>query len=235
MRAHSGHFSPSKFAMSLEAAKCIDTGDISDGNTAIVDDLILKGWCVMPGFMPDADIAKLRTLAREYHAAERYQTAGIGKGGNRSVNRAIRSDQICWIDPHDGHYRELCGERLETLRLAINEQMYLCLFDLETHFALYRPGAFYGRHLDQFRRGGRRKLTIILYLNHGWQPEDGGELLLYTDRDLASAPVRILPHGGTLVCFMSELFPHEVLPARRDRLSLTGWYRTREISLPIFP
>lgn len=221
--------------MSLEAAVRIDTGEAPDSNTAIVDALAQQGWCVMPGFIPDADIDRLRSLARQQHAAESYRPAGIGKGGNHAVNREIRSDLICWIDPDDGDYRELCGERFEKLRLAVNEQMYLCLFDLETHFALYRPGAFYGRHLDQFHRGGRRKLTVILYLNREWQPEDGGELLLYTDRDPASAPVRVLPHGGTLVCFMSELFPHEVLPARRDRLSLTGWYRTRETSLPIFP
>jgi SM-20-related protein len=219
--------------MSIAVAEHIDTGELPHTNTAIVDALAHKGWCVMPGFIPDADIDRLRTLALKQHAAERYRPAGIGKGCDRAVNREMRSDLICWIDPHASDYRELCGERFETLRLAINEQMYLCLFDLEAHYALYRPGAFYGKHLDQFLQGGRRMLTLILYLNHGWQPEDGGELLLYADQAPASAPVRILPHGGTLVCFMSELFPHEVLPARRDRLSLTGWYRTREISLPI--
>ena len=219
--------------MSIEAAKRIHSGDALDSTPAIVDALADKGWCVMPGFIPDADIDRLRTLAQEQHAAQRYQPAGIGKGGNRAVNREMRSDLICWIDPHASDYRELCGERFETLRLAINEQMYLCLFDLEAHYALYRPGAFYGKHLNQFLQGGSRKLTLILYLNRAWQAADGGELLLYACQGPASAPVRILPHGGTLVCFMSELFPHEVLPARRDRLSLTGWYRTREISLPI--
>lgn len=213
--------------MFLEAAERIDTAGTPDSNTAIIDALAHKGWCVMPGFIPDADIHRLRTLAQEQHAAERYRPAGIGKGGNRALNHEVRSDLICWVDPLDASYRELCGERLEELRRAINEQLFLGLFDLETHFALYRPGAFYGRHVDQFLQGGRRKLTIILYLNREWQPEDGGELLLYADEDPASAPVRVLPHGGTLVCFLSEIFPHEVLPARRDRLSLTGWYRTR--------
>ena len=35
------------------------------------------------------------------------------------------------------------------------------------------------------------------------------------------------PAAGTLVVFMSGDFPHEVLPASRERLSLTGWYRRR--------
>lgn len=233
MRAHSAHFYPSKFAMYIEVAERVDNRDTRGINTAIVDALAQKGWCVIPGFIPDGDIERLRTLALEEHTAEDFRPAGIGKGCNRAVNDRIRSDLICWIDPCNGDYRELCGERFETLRLAINAHMYLCLLDLESHFALYRPGAFYGKHLDQFQRGGRRKLTFILYLNQGWQQKDGGELLLYADKEPSSPPFRILPYGGTLVCFMSELFPHEVLPARRDRLSLSGWYRTRGISLPI--
>ncbi|MBV1883381.1 MAG: 2OG-Fe(II) oxygenase [Pseudomonadales bacterium] len=30
---------------------------------------------------------------------------------------------------------------------------------------------------------------------------------------------------GTLVLFLSETFPHEVLKSQRQRLSLTGWFR----------
>ena len=48
----------------------------------------------------------------------------------------------------------------------------------------------------------------------------------------ASLEVRRLLHGvlseaGTLVVFLSADVPHEVLPATRDRLSLTGWFRRR--------
>jgi len=35
------------------------------------------------------------------------------------------------------------------------------------------------------------------------------------------------PTGGTLVLFLSERFAHEVLPAKRERLSLTGWFKSR--------
>jgi SM-20-related protein len=37
----------------------------------------------------------------------------------------------------------------------------------------------------------------------------------------------VLPVAGTLVCFLSDRFEHEVLPATRERLSLTGWFRRR--------
>ena len=39
--------------------------------------------------------------------------------------------------------------------------------------------------------------------------------------------IDVQPLGGTLVCFLAERFEHEVLPARRERLSVTGWFRAR--------
>lgn len=49
----------------------------------------------------------------------------------------------------------------------------------------------------------------------------------------ASADSKVLdiaPEGGTLVAFLSERFPHEVMVHTRadtDRLSLTGWFLRR--------
>lgn len=37
----------------------------------------------------------------------------------------------------------------------------------------------------------------------------------------------VLPQAGTLALFLSSEMPHEVLPATRERLSLTGWFRRR--------
>jgi SM-20-related protein len=37
----------------------------------------------------------------------------------------------------------------------------------------------------------------------------------------------VAPQAGTLMVFMSAQWPHEVLPATRDRLSITGWFRRR--------
>ncbi|HQR51332.1 MAG TPA: 2OG-Fe(II) oxygenase [Methylophilaceae bacterium] len=42
----------------------------------------------------------------------------------------------------------------------------------------------------------------------------------------------VLPQGGTLMTFLSDRFWHEVLPASRERMSVTGWFRTRgEVAL----
>jgi SM-20-related protein len=39
----------------------------------------------------------------------------------------------------------------------------------------------------------------------------------------------VLPQGGRLVAFQSDRFEHEVLPARRERMSFTGWFRRRPL------
>ncbi|MEJ2307908.1 MAG: 2OG-Fe(II) oxygenase [Gammaproteobacteria bacterium] len=215
--------------MFLETAERIGTPLQANCMQTIAEALAASGWCVIPDFIEGADIEQLRRHAHSHLEADGFIPAGIGNGSRHEMDRERRSDLIRWIDPQDAEYGQLCGERFETLRLAVNARLYLGLFDLETHFAIYPPGAFYEKHLDQFRHGGRRKLTIILYLNREWRSDDGGQLLLYTNGNDDSEPVAVLPRAGTLVCFLSELFPHEVLPSRRERLSLTGWYRTRQI------
>ena len=94
--------------------------------------------------------------------------------------------------------------------------------------ALYPPGSFYRKHLDQFRGVAHRKVSAILYLNPAWSVDDGGELRLYLEPAGEGEYRDIAPLGGTLVCFRSDRFHHEVLPTRRERRSLTGWFRVRE-------
>jgi SM-20-related protein len=48
--------------------------------------------------------------------------------------------------------------------------------------------------------------------------------VLYKD-DADKEGVKVVPLMGTLVTFLSEEFPHEVLPAARDRYSIAGWFR----------
>ena len=49
------------------------------------------------------------------------------------------------------------------------------------------------------------------------------------DREEAEDAVElVLPELGTLVIFLSEDIPHEVLPAMRDRYSIAGWFRVND-------
>ena len=69
-----------------------------------------------------------------------------------------------------------------------------------------------------------RVLSVVAYLNSSWSQDDGGELVLYRDEQDAEG-IKVTPLNGTLVIFLSEEFPHEVLPANRDRYSVAGWFR----------
>lgn len=193
----------------------------------LVDTLAHTSWVVQPGFLSPDEVEALRAEAEERRAAGAFHRAGVGRGEQALVRGEIRGDHIYWLDESNaGPAAQAVLTRLEGLRLAVNQGLYLGLEDLEAHFAVYPPGAGYQRHLDRFRDDDRRTLTVILYLNPpDWRDEDGGHLLFWPVID--APPVVIAPLGGTLVSFLSDRFWHEVTPAQRDRYSLTGWYRRR--------
>lgn len=196
----------------------------------IVEELAGKGWCALPGFLADELTRELARDAETLHQSGRMLPAAIGQGGQRGIRADLRGDSIGWVDdtatsPAQAEFLA----RMENLRLAANRDLQLGLFDLECHFARYPAGTRYHRHLDVFRQDARRTLSVICYLNPGWREQEGGQLRLYTGADSASEQqyIDILPEGGTLACFLSHRFEHEVLPATRSRLSLTGWFRRR--------
>ncbi len=192
--------------------------------SAVVDDLATRGWSQQPLFLPDALARALAAECRRRHAEGELNPAGVGRGASQEVREAIRGDQIQWIDPGQAEPCDRYLELMDTLRLAINRGLFLGLEDFECHFALYPPGAFYLKHLDRFRDDDRRMVSAVLYLNHDWQPTEGGQLRMF----LADGVERdVQPQAGSLVVFLSGEIPHEVLPATRERLSLTGWFRRR--------
>ena len=91
-------------------------------------------------------------------------------------------------------------------------------------FAFYAPGASYLRHRDEFRHDDSRTVSVIVYLNADWLPEHGGALRLHPE---GFSTQDISPVGSRIAVFLSADMLHEVLPATRDRLSLTGWFRRR--------
>jgi SM-20-related protein len=192
----------------------------------IADDLCTQGWSLRPHFLRAPQVAALRDALC---AGASLSPAAIGRAGERLRDQSIRSDSIRWLDvlrPAERDYLAL----MERLRLHLNQRLLLGLFDHEAHFARYAPGEFYRRHVDAFRAAAtdtraRRVLTTVVYLNDDWRTQDGGELVV-CDQDEREV-VRVLPCAGTAIFFMSEEFPHEVLPAARERLSIAGWFRRR--------
>ncbi len=195
--------------------------------SALPDALHTRGWHVQTDFLPCDAVAELRAECLVRHGSGTFHPAGVGAGRARVVNE-IRGDHVLWLEPDDPVPAvQACLAALEEVRRAVNRELQLGLVELEAHFAVYPPGAFYRRHLDRFRDDDRRTLTVILYLNAGWTEADGGALRIWPDASGQGEPLEVLPVGGTLVSFLSERFWHEVLPARRERLSLAGWFKRR--------
>ncbi|MGH8348779.1 MAG: 2OG-Fe(II) oxygenase [Pseudomonas sp.] len=190
----------------------------------IVDDLAEHGWSQQNIFLPQDLTRALAAECRKRAAEGELAPAAVGRGPSSEIREGIRGDHIQWIDPGQA---EVCDSYLglmDSLREAINRGLFLGLEDFESHFALYPPGAFYLKHVDRFRDDDRRMVSAVVYLNDGWLPEHGGQLRMYLDNDRV---YDVEPVGGCLVVFLSGEVPHEVLPATRDRLSLTGWFRRR--------
>lgn len=149
--------------------------------------------------------------------------AAVGRAQARQLAPAVRSDETLWLTGA-GAAQEAFLARMDSLRLALNRELFLGLFDYEAHYARYAPGAFYRRHRDSLRgSGARRILSTVIYLNEPWRPGQGGELVLWdaAEREL----IRAEPQGGTALFFLSEEFPHEVRPATVERYSIAGWFR----------
>jgi SM-20-related protein len=191
----------------------------------IMDDIALQGWSMVPDFLPQHAIEQLAGETLQLRQAGALRQAGIGKGAERTINADTRGDFILWLEDPDltAAQRDYLAQ-LEQLRLAANAQLQLGLFEFEGHLAIYPSGSFYRKHIDRFRNDSLRTLTCILYLNHDWKNSDGGQLRFYLD---GGKHIDILPQGGTLVTFLSDRFWHEVLPSSRERMSITGWLKTR--------
>ncbi len=197
--------------------------------TRIATHLAQQGWYVCPNFLDAETVKALRQQMFQAWQAGQFRHAGIGRGDSFKIRPQIRNDQVMWLDQASAT-ESLASyfAALEDLRTSINRQLYLGLFDYEAHYAVYPPGSFYKKHLDQFRGTGLRTITTTFYLNDNWLPEHGGQLRLYTNPIVPTEFIDIPPAAGTLATFLSAEFLHEVLPAKRERLSITGWFRRRE-------
>ena len=193
----------------------------------LIDGILAHGYGIMNDFLSPSEVAALRACLQNQREAGQFRLAGIGNQ-QVSVEKAIRGDEILWLDKATATLEEAAFlQRIGQFAEYVNQTCYLGLRDCEFHYALYPTGTFYKRHLDRFRSDSRRKLSVICYLNDNWQEADGGQLVLYLpETDGSERQVTVAPAGGRLVCFDSGQLEHEVLPATRDRLSLTGWLKT---------
>jgi SM-20-related protein len=194
----------------------------------LLDEIDQYGFVVIDNFLPVSAIQALNAQAKALQQAGSLRQAGVGKAAPNQIIGKVRNDSIYWLDAiGQSAEQETYLKRMMELQASLNRHFFLGLFEFETHFAIYPPGGVYHKHLDQFKGQQERQVSAILYLNEAWQVKDGGELRLYLGGTTDQSFLDIAPLGGRMILFLSGKFFHEVLPATRERISLTGWFRTR--------
>jgi SM-20-related protein len=212
----------------LSLAQTIHSGGDTTLFESISNDIIEKGYSIRPYALP-TDLTRLLLQHIIELPTEEFKRAGIGRTKDHQVNDFIRTDEISWIT-NNSNASSAWLNWTEALQAYLNRRLFLGLFSFESHFAHYAKGDFYKKHKDAFKGEGNRVLSVVVYLNQHWSPSDGGELVIYDNKSPVSSVVdnrkiTVSPTFGTIVVFLSEEFPHEVLPAKRDRYSIAGWFR----------
>lgn len=202
-----------------EAALPVDTDRFAQAAQSLLE----RGWWVGERALDERLVERLRADLEVLIAEDRLHRAGIGRDSDYHLDRSIRSDRVFWLTRQRPVQREFL-ERMAALRLSLNRELFLGLFEFEAHYAHYPPGARYRRHYDSFRGAANRVVSTVAYLTDNWRPGDGGELVIYAE-DSEEILATIAPRAGTFVLFLSEEVPHEVLPSQTDRIGIAGWFR----------
>jgi len=148
--------------------------------------------------------------------------AGIGNNAVQDENQKMRGDKIYWMDKsHDNIYEQEFLSLIDDFIERLNSTCYTGINAYEFHYAVYEKGSFYKKHRDQFKNDNNRKYSLISYLNENWLEENGGELTVYHE----AGSQKISPRSQTAVFFKSDEMEHEVMPANRTRMSISGWLK----------
>ena len=138
--------------------------------------------------------------------------------------------------------REMLQKALRIRLLESMELQYLHYPGPSSGASNRKKAGFYGRHFDHTGdedKDYRRKISLLLYLNEdGWRAEDGGILRAYARSKKKGGDARnkfqdVLPEGGTLVLFDSTSVEHEVLPTRKERWAVVGWFLIDKEKSPV--
>ena len=185
----------------------------------IIDALVKDGYIVLEDAFSESLCSALLSMAQDESA---YKRAGISGADKVHLDNNRRRDKIRWLEGGTKGESEFLAFTKE-LQEHLNRELFLGLSYYEAHFARYDEGDFYEKHLDAFKNSKNRVVTTVYYLNKHWGKEDGGELVVYDEND--TFVTKVVPKANTLVVFLSEKFPHEVLASKKKRYSIAGWFR----------
>jgi SM-20-related protein len=191
----------------------------------LIEGILENGYAVCDNFLEKIEVDNLLKTFSVRYGQGKFKEASIGKTDQVQKNTEIRGDEILWLENEsiDSAERVLLDKNQQFVDY-LNRTCYLGIVDTEIHFAKYSIGKFYRRHRDTFQAKKGRILSIIYYLNVDWIPQNGGNLIIYTNQENLEIPIKIAPLAGRMVCFESEKLDHEVTEAFSERFSVTGWF-----------
>ena len=191
----------------------------------LVEHLLEHKWVLLETALEPQTVRLLREEAQTLWNGGQFRTAKVGREGEK-LKSEIRNDRIHWLDEADlSEVQARYYAVLDSIKDFLNRELYIGIASFEGHYAVYPEGSFYKAHLDRFQDADERLMSCILYLNENWQRADGGQLRLH----LESKTIEIEPEGGNIILFYSDQVLHEVLAAKKERWSLTGWFRRRSL------
>lgn len=195
----------------------------------IISDIGTQRFSIVEDFFTSDEVLLLRQSLMEKYEEDAFKKAAIGNRFEETIEKSIRGDVILWMDESKVNTAEsLFFNKIGDLVSYLNKTCFMGILQKEFHYAIYPKSTFYKRHIDTFQNDDRRKLSFVCYLNEdGWLPENGGELVLYLNKNGEEVEKVIYPFPGRVVIFESQIIEHEVKPVHTKRFSITGWLKTR--------
>ena len=185
-----------------------------------------------PAFLNQEECSR---LIEEMRAAP-VESAAVVRGASELVDEESRRTRLADVPPATTErMRDCLGE----LKQPLERHFDLALAGCESpQFLLYRPGDFFGAHVDASDREEKpqfvrdRKISVVVFLNSA-SPEprpgtfDGGALTLYglmPDPAWQKYGFSLKAQTGLLVAFRSSLW-HAVEPVSRgERFTMVSWF-----------
>jgi SM-20-related protein len=196
----------------------------------IVHQLQAQGWAQTSTLISQDLCHQLLLELKELIQEDQLRQAKIGHKQTEQRQPQIRGDYIHWLDNLNPTLTQaqFLAQMMEVGHI-LSRYLFQAFNAFECHYAYYPPGGRYVKHLDTFRDGDTRVLSLILYLNPDWQPEHGGALRIYNENAPSRIDTELEPRFGQMAIFLSRKIFHEVLPTFADRYSVTGWIENRPI------
>ena len=187
--------------------------------SSIAKDLVNQGYSVQHNALPlDLSNQLFEKIQNTSCSTKNEATNWFEPASNKSA-----TDNKTKIINGDNRTEQYWINWSQELMSGLSQQLAMPLTSCNSHFSHYPAGTHCCEHLDATETNSTRAITLIAFLNQGWEYGHGGHLVIRNPQQRENS-ICIQPLFRTVVAFLSKEFPHAVLPTWRDRYSITSWF-----------